>query len=102
MTFKVLRVEQVLIRQGAGGGGLSEGPEELKDSSEHWLHSAGVAERRYPTSKVRSGGPEEICHVQGQRNPSKTVDAGATVRRYPVSKDKGEAPARWEQGRIHV
>ena len=38
---------------------------------------------------------EEIPHIQGQRNPSKMVGAGATVRRYPTSKDKGEAPARW-------
>ena len=33
-----------------------------------------VAERRYPTSKVRRGGCEDIPHVQGKRNPSKTVD----------------------------
>ena len=35
----------------------------------------GVAERRYPTSKVRSGGHEDIPHVRGKRNPSKTVSA---------------------------
>ena len=39
-------------------------------------------------------GHEEIPHVQGQRNPSKTVVIGAAVRRYPPSKGKGEAPAR--------
>ena len=38
---------------------------------------------------------EEILQVQGQRNPSKMVGAGAAVQRYPTSKDKGEAPARW-------
>ena len=31
--------------------------------------------RRYPISKVRSKGREEIPHVQGQRNSSKTVVA---------------------------
>ena len=34
----------------------------------------------------------EIPHVQGQRNPSKMVGAGAAVRRYPMSKGKREAP----------
>ena len=34
----------------------------------------------------------EIPHVQGQRNPSKMVGAGAAVRRYPMSKSKREAP----------
>ena len=34
-----------------------------------------LAERRYPTSKVRSSGHEEIPHVQGKRNPSRTVGA---------------------------
>ena len=38
---------------------------------------------------------EEIAHVQGQRNPNKTVGAGVAVRRYPMSKAKGEASARW-------
>ena len=37
---------------------------------------------------------EEIPHVQGQRNPSKMVGAGAAMRRYCTSKGK-EAPARW-------
>ena len=45
-------------------------------------------------SKVRSGGREEIPHVQAERNPSETVGTGAAVRRYPTSKGKGEAPAR--------
>ena len=34
-----------------------------------------AADRSYPTSKVRSGGQEEITHIQGKRNPSKTVGA---------------------------
>ena len=40
--------------------------------------SGGAAVRRYPSSKVRSSGCAlleqlEIPHVQGKRNPSKTV-----------------------------
>lgn len=35
---------------------------------------------------------EDIPHVQGQRNPSKMLDAGTAVRRYPMSKGKGETP----------
>ena len=34
-----------------------------------------MTERRYATSKVRSEGHEEIPHIQGKRNPSKTVRA---------------------------
>ena len=46
---------------------------------------SGVAKRRYPTSKVRSSisasleRPQEISHIQGQRNPSKTVGAGVAA-----------------------
>ena len=32
-----------------------------------------AAKRRYPMSKVRSSSHEEIPHIQGKRNPSKTV-----------------------------
>ena len=46
-------------------------------------------------AKVRSSGHEEIPHIQGQRNPSKTVGTGAAVRRYPTPKGKGKAQARW-------
>ena len=46
-------------------------------------------------AKVKSSGHEEIPHIQGQRNPSKTVGAGVAVRRYPMFKGKGEAPERW-------
>ena len=42
-------------------------------AQEWWLHGARVAKRSYPMSKVRSGGHEEIPHIQGKRNPSKTV-----------------------------
>ena len=40
---------------------------------EWWLHGTGVAERRYPTSKVRSGGREAIPRIQGKRNPRRAV-----------------------------
>ena len=81
-----------------------------------------AAERRYPTSKVRSGGGEEIPHVQGlewllhfagpavwryptskvRETPIGPVGTGAAVRRYPMSKGKGEAPAGGQEGRIRV
>ena len=47
------------------------------------------------TYKVRRSSHEEIPHIQGQRNPSKTLGTAVTVRRYPTSKGKGEAPERW-------
>ena len=59
-----------------------------------WCRSR-EAERRYPTTKVRTGSCEETPYVQGKRNPSKTVGTGAAVRRYSTPKGKGEAPARW-------
>ena len=34
-----------------------------------------MAKRRYPTSKVRSGGRDEIPHLHGQRNVGKMVGA---------------------------
>ena len=37
------------------------------------LCGAGGAERRCPTSKVRSGSQEDMPQVQGKRNPSKMV-----------------------------
>ena len=45
-------------------------------------------------SMISPSGHVEIPHVEGQRNPSKTVGAGMAVRRYPTPKGKGEAPAR--------
>ena len=48
------------------------------------MYSAGAAKRRYPTSKVRSSGREEILHVQGQERWLRF--AGAAVKRYPMSK----------------
>ena len=47
-------------------------------------------------------GHVEIPHVQGQKNPSKTVGTGVAVRRYPTSKGKGEAAARLWERRIRV
>ena len=43
-----------------------------------------VAERRYPTSKVRSGGHEDIPHVQGKEQ--QLHFAGGAVKRYPTSR----------------
>ena len=54
-------------------GGGEETP--LIQGKEQWLSFAGAAVKRYPTSKVRRGSCEEISHVQGKRNPSKTVGA---------------------------
>ena len=51
-----------------------------------------VAERRYSTFKVSSGGPEEIPHVQGKEQWLHF--AGAAVKRYPTSKLR-ETPVRW-------
>ena len=48
--------------------------------------SGGAAVRRYHSSKVRRAAvlccsnPEEIPHVQGKRNPSKTVDIARSIR----------------------
>ena len=47
---------------------------------------AGAAERRYPTSKVRSSGSEDIPLVQGKEQGLRF--AGAAVKRYPTSKEK--------------
>ena len=43
-----------------------------------------VTERRYPMFKVRSGGPEDISHVQGKEQWLRF--AGAVVKRYPMSR----------------
>ena len=43
-----------------------------------------MAERRYPMSKVSSGGREEIPHVQGKEQ--RLCFAGAAVKTYPTSK----------------
>ena len=50
-----------------------------------------AAERRYPTSKVRSGSCEEIPH--GQSKEQWLPFAGAAVKRYPTSKVR-EPPVR--------
>ena len=44
-------------------------------SKEQSLHGRRGAKRSYSTFKVRRGSREEILHVQGKRNPSKTVGA---------------------------
>ena len=48
--------------------------------------SGAVAERSYPMSKVRSGGHEEIPHVQGKRNPLKTVGVARGCQRAETLK----------------
>ena len=50
-----------------------------------------VAERRYPVSKVSSGGHEEIPHVQGKEQQLQV--AGAAIKKYPTSKVR-EIPVR--------
>jgi len=45
---------------------------------------AGAAERRYPTSKVRSSGSEAIPLVQGKEQQLRF--AGAAGKRYQTSK----------------
>ena len=35
--------------------------------------SAGAAERSYTMSEARGGGLEELHHIQGKKNQSKTV-----------------------------
>ena len=42
----------------------------------------GAARRSYPTSTVRSGGCEELPHVQGKQQWLRF--AGAAVKRYPM------------------
>jgi len=46
--------------------------------------SGTAAKRRYPMSKVRSGGCEEIFHVQGKARWLHF--AGAAIKRYPTFK----------------
>ena len=48
---------------------------------------------RYPMSKVRSGGCEEIPHVQGKEQ--RLCFAGAAVKKYPTSKVR-ETQVRWQ------
>ena len=43
-----------------------------------------MAERSYPTSKVRGSGQEELFHVQGKEQ--KLHFAGTDVKREPMSK----------------
>ena len=46
--------------------------------------SGAVAVRRYPMCKIKSGGCEEILHIQGKEQ--QLHFAGAAVKRYPMSK----------------
>ena len=49
--------------------------------------------RRYPTSKVRSSGPEDIPHVQGKEQWLRF--AGAVMKRYPSSKVRETQVRQW-------
>ena len=55
-------------------------------SKEPWLHGSRRAKRSYSTFKVRRGGHEEIPHVQGKRNPSKTVGVARGHQRADIGK----------------
>ena len=59
---------------------------------ERQLHIAVAAKRRYPKSKVRSSGCEEILDIQCKEQ--QLCFAGAAVKRYPMSKVK-ETQVRW-------
>ena len=69
----------------------------LWNSAFKWVYlstgaeAAGVAERSYCTSKVRSGSCEEIPHIQGKK--LWLCFAGEAVKRYPMSKVR-ENPVR--------
>ena len=54
--------------------------------------SGEVAERSYPTPKVRRGSREEILLVQGQEQRLRF--AGTAMKRYPMSKVR-ETQVRW-------
>ena len=66
----------------SGGYAGTEGPRVLTPRS----RSEGVAMRRYPSSKKGAvaalcwSSPEEIPHVQGKRNPSKTASVARGIR----------------------
>ena len=53
-------------------------------SKERWLSKCRRAERSYSTFKVRRGGHEKIPHVQGKRNPSKTVGVARGHQRADI------------------
>ena len=55
-------------------------------SKEQWLHGYRRAKRSYSRFKVRRGSHEEIAHVQGKRNPSKTVGVARGHQRANVLK----------------
>ena len=52
--------------------------------------------KRYPTSKVRSSGREEIPHVQGKRNPTKTVGAERGHQRADRLKPQSQKTSQYD------
>ena len=52
--------------------------------------------KRYPTSKVRSSGREEIPHVQGKRNPSKMVGTKGGHQRADRLKPQPQTTSQYD------
>ena len=52
--------------------------------------SGEVAERSYPTPKVRSSGGEEKPHIQGKRNPSKIAGTERGHQRAGILKPQSQ------------
>jgi len=48
------------------------------------MHGRRRAKRSYSTFKVRRGGSEEICPIQGKKQ--QLHFAGGAVKRYPTSR----------------
>ena len=94
VKFKAKEVVLVPQSRGAtphprsGGCAGAEGPRGATPCS----RSGGMVVRRYPSSKVRKSScalqssPEEIPHVQGKRNPSKTVSVARGHQRADTLK----------------
>ena len=59
-------------------------------SKERRLHGFRRAKRSYFTFKVRRGGREAIPHVQGKRNPSKTVGVARRHQRADTLKPQAQ------------
>ena len=55
-------------------------------SKEQWMHGRRRAKRSYSTFKVRRGGGEEICLIQGKEQ--QLHFSGGAVKRYPTSKER--------------
>ena len=72
-----------------------------KEPAQEWqqgeipsLGSGAAAVRSYPMSKVRSSGCEEIPHIQGKRNPNKTVDVARGHQRADSLKPQSQTTSQ--------